>query len=141
MTIHLDHILIPVRDKVAAARLLAELLDVPWSPTGVGPFAPVYVNDELTLDFDQWDDPVPRIHYCFRVDEKTFDAILARIGRAGIAYRSSVRGPNDMRVNAAYGGRMVYWNEPEGHQWEMLTVSYARRPASADASSRLDVTQ
>jgi len=24
---------------------------------------------------------------------------------------------------------MVYWNEPEGHQWEMLTVSYARAPA------------
>jgi hypothetical protein len=25
-----------------------------------------------------------------------------------------------------YGGSMVYWNEPDGHQWEMLTVSYAR---------------
>jgi hypothetical protein len=22
---------------------------------------------------------------------------------------------------------MIYWNEPEGHQWEMLTVSYARQ--------------
>jgi hypothetical protein len=27
----------------------------------------------------------------------------------------------------AHGGRIVYWNEPDGHQWEMLTVSYARR--------------
>jgi uncharacterized glyoxalase superfamily protein PhnB len=32
-----------------------------------------------------------------------------------------------MSVGAGYGGRMVYWNDPEGHQWEMLTVSYARR--------------
>jgi hypothetical protein len=22
----------------------------------------------------------------------------------------------------------VYWNVPDGHQWEMLTVSYARNP-------------
>ena len=33
-----------------------------------------------------------------------------------------------MRINTEYGGRMVYWNEPDGHQWEMLTVSYARQP-------------
>jgi hypothetical protein len=25
---------------------------------------------------------------------------------------------------------MLYWNEPDGHQWEMLTVSYARQPAN-----------
>lgn len=24
------------------------------------------------------------------------------------------------------GGRIAYWNEPDGHQWEVLTVSYAR---------------
>ncbi|RYF57560.1 MAG: VOC family protein, partial [Comamonadaceae bacterium] len=29
--------------------------------------------------------------------------------------------------DTAHGGRIVYWNEPDGHQWEMLTVSYARR--------------
>jgi len=34
-----------------------------------------------------------------------------------------------MLINTEYGGSMVYWNEPEGHQWEMLTVSYARQPA------------
>jgi hypothetical protein len=46
----------------------------------------------------------------------------------GIAYRSNVRGPDDGKVNTDYGGRMLYWNEPEGHQWEILTVSYARQP-------------
>ena len=62
----------------------------------------------------------------FRVDEKEFESILQRIKAAGISYRSTVRGPEDMQVNTRYGGRMVYWNEPDGHQWEMLTVSYAR---------------
>ena len=129
MPIDLDHVIVSARDRRAAARLLAELLGVEWAETGIGPFSPVYVNDGLTLDFIDDAGQFPVEHFCFRVDEKTFDEILARIERAGIAYRSSVRGPNDRQVNTAYGGRMVYWNEPDGHQWEMLTASYARRPA------------
>jgi len=129
MTIHLDHTIVPARNKVAAAKLLADLLAVPWAESGIGPFAPVYVNDGLTLDFIETDEDFPVYHFCFRVTQKEFDAILSRIKTAGIKYRSSVRGPMDMQINTEYGGSMVYWNEPEGHQWEMLTVSYARAPA------------
>jgi hypothetical protein len=128
MSIQLDHILVPARDKVASAKLLAELLGVPWSETGVGPFALVYVNDGLTFDFDEWTDPIPLSHYCFRVSREDFDAILERIKAAGIPYRSNVHGPIDFRVDTQHGGSIVYWNEPDGHQWEMLTVSYARQP-------------
>jgi len=127
MAIQLDHLMVPARDKRAAAKQLADLLGVPWSPTSVGPFAAVFVNDGLTFDFDQWPEPIPLIHYCFRVDQHAFDAILARIRAAGIAYRSAVHGPVDHAVDTAYGGSIVYWNEPDGHQWEMLTVSYARQ--------------
>ena len=129
MTIQLDHLLVPCRDKLVAAKLLADLLGVPWSPTGIGPFAPVFVNDGLTIDFDSWPEPVPLMHVCFRVDEADFDAILARIKAAGIPFRSAVHGPVDSTVDTAHGGRIVYWNEPDGHQWEMLTASYARQPA------------
>jgi catechol 2,3-dioxygenase-like lactoylglutathione lyase family enzyme len=128
MSIQLDHLMVPSRDKVAAAKLLAELLGVPWLTTGVGPFAPVYVNDGFTIDFDEWTDEVPLIHYCFRVSQDEFDAILDRIQAAGIPYRSAVHGPMDHQVDTAHGGSIVYWNEPDGHQWEMLTVSYAREP-------------
>ncbi len=72
----LDHLLIPSADRVAAARLIAHLFDVPWAEQGsAGPFSPVYLNAGLTLDFDQWDAPVPRLHYAFRVDRAEFDAI------------------------------------------------------------------
>ncbi|QNP58460.1 VOC family protein [Paenacidovorax monticola] len=127
--IALDHLMVPSRDKRAAARRLAELLGVPWSETGVGPFVPVYVNAGLTLDFDEWTGPIPQIHYCFRVSEAAFDAILGRIRAAGLPYRSAVHGPVDHAVDTGHGGRIVYWNEPDGHQWELLTVSYARPPA------------
>jgi hypothetical protein len=128
MNVDLDHLMVPSRNKVASAKLLAELLGVSWSETGVGPFAPVYVNDGLTIDFDEWPEPIPMLHYCFRVSQEDFNAILERIKAAGIPYRSDVHGPVDCQINTWHGGSIVYWNEPDGHQWEMLTVSYARQP-------------
>jgi len=128
MAIELDHLLVPSHDRFAAAKQLAELLDVPWSETGVGPFCPVFVNSGLTLDFDQAEGAFPTQHYCFRVSDDDFDAILGRIRAAGIAYRSSPQGPTDLRINTYGGGRLVYWSEPDGHVWELLTVSYARQP-------------
>lgn len=128
MSIELDHTMVSARDRRAAAELLAYVLDVPWSETGVGPFCPVFVSDGLTLDFDQVErGELPIQHFCFRVGEADFDAIVARLERRGIAYRSSPHGPVDMRVNTEHGGRIVYWGEPDGHVWEVLTVSYARR--------------
>ena len=129
MTIQLDHIIVPARDRKASAQLLAELLGVSWSETGVGPFCPVFVNDGLTLDFDQAEGELPVLHYCFRVGDDEFDAILARLQARGIAYRSSPRGLVDREVNTYGGGRLVYWDQPDGHVWEILTVSYARPPA------------
>ena len=127
MTIELDHTIVPSRDKVAAARMLGELLGVPWAPSGLGQFAPVYVNEGLTIDFIDTDEAFPVYHYCFRVQRAEFAAILERIRAAGIPFRSDVHGPVDMQVHPEYGN--VYWNVPDGHMWEMLTVSYARPPA------------
>ena len=126
MAIHLDHTIVPTRHKAESAKLLGELLGVPWAPSGIGPFAPVYVNDGLTLDFIDTDEDFPIYHFCFRVSDADFDAILGRIQAAGIPWRSTVRGPVDHQVDTQFGGRGLYWNEPDGHQWEMLTVSYAR---------------
>ena len=126
MTIHLDHTIVPSRNQTASAKRLAELLGVPWAETGAGPFSPVYVNDGLTFDFIETEEDFPIYHFCFRVGQEDFDSILGRIKAAGIKYRSTVRGPEDMQVSTQFGGRLTYWNEPDGHQWEMLTVSYAR---------------
>lgn len=128
MAIHLDHLIVPSHDRAGSAKLLAGLLGVPWSTeSGVGPFSPVYVDEGLTLDFDEADGPFPIGHFAFRVGPDEFDAILDRIKAAGISYRSTPHGPVDMQVNTQHGGSILYWNEPEGHVWEILTVSYARQ--------------
>jgi len=125
MSVQLDHTIVPSRSKIASAKLLAELLGVPWAESGAGPFSPVYVNDGLTLDFFETDEPFPIYHFCFRVSPQEFDVILGRIEAAGIKYRSTPDGAMDMQINRHYGN--VYWDEPDGHRWEMLTVSYARQ--------------
>lgn len=87
MPIDLDHMIVPSKDRVASAKRLAELLGVRWAPQSpIGPFSPVYVNDGLTLAFDQWTDNIPQLHYCFRVDHDMFNAVLDRIKATGIAY-------------------------------------------------------
>ena len=135
MPAYLDHLIVPAKNRVASARLLAMLLGVPWAEQGsVGPFSPVYVNEGLTIDFDQWDEPVPRQHYCFRVGDEEFESILARIKESGLAYRSLPLGPDDYKVNEAFGGKLVYWSEPDGHAWEILTVSYERQAQPAAAA-------
>lgn len=137
MTVHLDHLIVPIRNRVASAKLLADLLGVPWAESGTGPFSPVYVNEGLTLDFDEAEGDFPVQHYCFRVTEAGFDDILGRIKAAGIAFRSAPHGPDDLHVNRHHGGRIVYWSKPEGHVWEMLTVSYERQGwLAASAGSR-----
>lgn len=129
----LDHAIVPARDRRAAAELLARILDVPWSETGIGPFCPVYINEGLTLDIDQAEGEVPALHYCFRVSDTAFEALLSRLRNLGVPYRSMPHGPVDMKVNVQQGGRIVYWSEPDGHVWEALTVSYARQPRSKAA--------
>jgi len=128
MSLELDHAIVSVRDKVAAAESLAFLLGVHWKESATGRFTPVYVNDGLTLEFDEAGGPLPVQHFCFRVSELEFDGILARIRARGIEYRSTPHGPVDMQVNTRNGGRNIYWEEPEGLVWEILTVSYARQP-------------
>jgi catechol 2,3-dioxygenase-like lactoylglutathione lyase family enzyme len=128
MTVHLDHTIVPSHTRDASAQRLAQLLGVPCGPARLGPFFAVYLNDGLTLDFIQTDEPFPIYHFAFRVGDDEFAAILGRIQAAGIPYRSDVAGEFNNRINHDYGGSLVYWNEPDGHQWEMLTVSYAREP-------------
>jgi len=125
MGIQLDHTIVPAKNRDDSARLLAETLGVPSGPASIGPFYEVYVNEGLTLDFVQADEAFPVYHFCFRVGPEEFAAILGRLKAKKIAFRSKVFGETDYKVDSTYGN--CYWNEPEGHMWEMLQVSYARK--------------
>jgi hypothetical protein len=125
MSVQLDHFIVPSREAPAAAKLLGEILGVRWAEAAaIGPFSPVFVNEGLTLDFQTTTEAFPIHHYCFRVDPQELDAIIGRIKARGIAFRSTVHGAFDNKVDTEYGN--AYWNEPDGHYWEVLVRSYAR---------------
>ena len=120
MAIHLDHTIVPARDKEASARFFARIFGLRYEGP-VSHFAPVRINDELTLDFDERDD-FERHHYAFKVGEDEFDAIFARVRAAGIPYGSGPRSADDMEINHRGGGRGFYFREANGHLLEVLTV-------------------
>jgi catechol 2,3-dioxygenase-like lactoylglutathione lyase family enzyme len=88
MPIHLDHTIVPAKDKRASAEFFAEIFGLTVRP-GDGYFAQVQVNDHLTLDFadepEPWGGPGfdPRIghshHYAFHVSDPEFEGIFNRV--------------------------------------------------------------
>lgn len=120
MAIVLDHTIVPARDKEASARFLAHILGLTYAG-GVSHFAPLKINDTLTLDFDS-DENFESHHYAFKVGESEFDAIFARIEAEGIVYGSGPRALTDMQINHRRGGRGFYFRDPNGHVMEVLTA-------------------
>lgn len=119
MTIQLDHTIVPAHDKVESARFFARIFGLSYD----GPmshFAPVRINDSLTLDFDDADD-FERHHYAFKVSDAEFDEIFGRIQEEGLVYGSVPGSMEDMEINHRRGGRGVYFRDPNGHSLEILT--------------------
>ncbi|HWO43267.1 MAG TPA: VOC family protein [Candidatus Eisenbacteria bacterium] len=120
MAIVLDHTIVPAKDKVAAAEFFAEVFGLKVKP-GRGYFAQVQVNDSLTLDFA--DNPEPRSHhYAFHVSDPEFDAIFARVQAKGLPYGSSPYNHSDGQIYTRRGGRGFYFEDPDGHLLEVMTV-------------------
>ena len=120
MTITLNHTIVPSRDKAAAARNFAQLFGLPFE-RAEGHFAPVRVNDTLTLLFDE-DEGFERHHLAFHVSDAEFDAIFARIKEAGLAYGSAPWSLDDGNLNDWNGGRGLYFKNPDGHILELMTA-------------------
>ena len=119
MGIVLNHTIVPARDKEASAKFFARLFGLSYDgPTGH--FAPVRVNDTLTLDFDNRDQ-FEWHHYAFHVSDGDFDEIFGRIQAEGIPYGSGPRALEDMQTNSRRGGRGVYFRDSDGHILELLT--------------------
>jgi catechol 2,3-dioxygenase-like lactoylglutathione lyase family enzyme len=119
MTIVLDHTIVPARDKEASARFFARIFGLRYEGA-VAHFAPVRVNETLTLDFDTDEGFRPR-HLAFKVDPPEFDAIFARLRAEGIPYGSGPFSADDMIVADHAGARRVYFRDPAGHLLEVLT--------------------
>jgi catechol 2,3-dioxygenase-like lactoylglutathione lyase family enzyme len=120
MAILLDHTIVPAHDNEASARFFAAVFGLDYTGA-VSHFAPVRLNESLTLDFDTCTTFEPH-HYAFKVSEPEFDAIFQRVKDQGIPYGRGPRSPDDMAINLRHGGRGFYFKDPNGHLLEVLTA-------------------
>jgi catechol 2,3-dioxygenase-like lactoylglutathione lyase family enzyme len=120
MAVQLNHTIVPAPDKEAAATFLAEILGLD-PPKPFGPFLCVETANGVSLDYD--DRAAPECHhYAFLVTESEFDAIFARVSARGLTYWADPGHHQENRLNA--NGRGFYFEDPSGHNMEVLTRPY-----------------
>ncbi len=123
MSVMLNHTIVRSTDKEASARFLVDILGLP-EPTTYGPFIVVQTDNDVQLDFaDDHGRPHPQ-HYAFLVSDAEFDEIQSRIIERGLTYWGDPFHTKENQINTNDGGRGLYWDDPDGHNLEIITVPY-----------------
>ena len=123
MSVELNHTIVHVSDKTRAADDLAEILGVE-KPTTYGPFRVLTLANGVSLDFaDDHGEPDGQ-HYAFLVDNDEFTAIQQRIVARGLTFWADPFHRREGEINTNDGGQGLYWEGPDGHNLEIITVPY-----------------
>lgn len=120
---HLNHTIVHALDKQASADFVGELLGLPPAH-GVGPFAILQIDADLSLDFIDAEGAIAPQHYAFLVTEAKFDAIFARIRERKLTYWADPSRREPGRINTWDDGRGVYFDDLNGHLLELITRPY-----------------
>ena len=124
MAVHLNHTIVNATDSLASARFLSEILGLP-EPTPFGPFQGVETSNGVTLDFiDAGDYAIDPQHYAFLISDDEFDEIFGRIQARGLTYWADPGKQQPAQINHHFGGRGVYFEDPDGHFLEIITRPY-----------------
>lgn len=120
MAIDLNHTIVLSRDKREGAAFLAEILGLD-PPRQFGPFVCVETTNGVSLDYDDRSEMTPH-HYAFLVSEAEFDDIFSRVKERGITFWAD---PGHQQANVLNdNGRGFYFEDPSGHNMEVLTRPY-----------------
>ena len=131
MSVQLNHTIVYATDAQVSATYLAEMLDRP-APVRAGPFWQVDLDNGVSLDYasaaEEEVETLPSLHLAFLVTEEQFDATYGRITDRGVAHWADPMQHGVNRINTHDGGRGVYWQDPDGHFLEIITVPYGGWP-------------
>lgn len=123
MTIQLNHTIVATHDKTQSAAFLAEMLGLA-PPAPFGPFMTVTAANDVTLDYLDVPGDIYPAHYAFLLSEAEFDEVLDRIQRRGVTYWADPHHHRPGEINRRDGGRAIYFEDPDGHNLEILTRPY-----------------
>ncbi|NBE53246.1 VOC family protein [Streptomyces boluensis] len=123
---HLNHLAVFASDRQLSAEFLAAILGLRVGAP-FGPFLPVDLGNGVTLDYyEKRDEPIQSQHYAFLVPEERFDGMIARLDAVGVTYYADPNHTEPGRINRLFGGRGAYFDDPDGHNMEIMTRPYAR---------------
>lgn len=124
MAVQLNHTIVLAKDREASAAFYSEVLGVPVAGR-MGPFIVVALSNDVTLDFmAAGDAQIPAQHYAFLVSDAEWDEIFGRIKERGLGYWADPYHRLAGQTNTEFGGRGVYFEDPDGHSLEIITTNY-----------------
>jgi catechol 2,3-dioxygenase-like lactoylglutathione lyase family enzyme len=123
MPAQLNHTIVWCSDKRRSSAFLADMLGLP-EPKPFSHFLVVQLDNGVSMDFMEKQGPIAMQHYAFLVDDAGFDAGMVRIVAQGLTYWSDPARQNAGEINRHWGGRGVYFEDPDGHMLELITKPY-----------------
>jgi extradiol dioxygenase family protein len=121
MSVQLNHTIVPSKDSAASAGFICEILGLE-PPTPLGHFAVVELANGVSLDYDNRD-LIESQHFAFLVTEDEFDDIFERVKARRISYYADPGHRLEGQISERHG-RGFYFEDPDGHNMEVLTRSY-----------------
>lgn len=119
----LNHTIVWCSDKQRSADFLSDILGRPPARAFFH-FLVVDLDNGVSLDFYQKDGPVSPQHYAFLVSDAEFDAGFERIKAQGLDYWADPARTQKGEINHHFGGRGVYFRDPDDHLLELITKPY-----------------
>lgn len=119
----LNHTIVWCSDKQRSADFLTNILGLPPARTFFH-FLVVDLKNGVSLDYYQKDGAVSPQHYAFLVSDEEFDAGFARIEALELNYWADPARSQPGQINHHFGGRGVYFEDPDKHLLELITRPY-----------------
>ena len=119
----LNHTIVWCSDKHKSADFLTEMLGLPPARTFLH-FLVVDLENSVSLDYYQKDGKVSPQHYAFLVSDDEFDSALERIQLRSLPYWADPARTKPGETNRHFGGRGVYFADPDDHLLELITTPY-----------------
>jgi catechol 2,3-dioxygenase-like lactoylglutathione lyase family enzyme len=123
MAVQLNHTIVWCHDKKTSAAFLTDILGLPPA-VPFGPMLVVKLANDVSVDFYDQDGEIAAQHYAFLVGEPDFDAAFARIRARSLPYWADPARRHPGEINHHYGGRGVYFEDPDCHLLELITRPY-----------------
>ena len=124
MAARLNHTIVWCTDQQKSANCLTEVLGLPPPRRFMG-FLVVDLANDVSVDYlPAESEPIALQHLAFLIDEEEFDGALARVRERTKQIWADPAKKQPGRINRHFGGRGVYFDDPDGHLFELITKPY-----------------